>query len=195
MTINDSPAARPSAAMTNADVANGESRSALEPSRDDAAGRCVLIAVDESPEAVDTARAAVRLMGPLAHYVLVNVGTTTLPWVADTEMWGAVPPAMVVLAPSIGVEPRVRDGLTQSAEETAEAAASAVANSAGLGNAETVGATGRDKSDAICAVAHEHGADVIVVGHRHRSWLDRLLSRSVTNDLLRDANCPVLVVP
>lgn len=48
---------------------------------------------------------------------------------------------------------------------------------------------------AICSVAHEEGADLIVIGQRHRGWLDRLFTRSVTNDVLRNANCPVLVVP
>ena len=155
---------------------------------------CILIAVDESDESVETARAALRLMGPDARYVILNVGDDSLPWATDPAMWG-VPPAMVLLTPTAGEAVRQAGDELPTAVDRAEATASAVASSAGFGSAATVGAAGHDKGDAICSVAHDEGADVIVIGQRHRGWLDRLFSRSVTSDVLRNANCPVLVVP
>ncbi len=157
--------------------------------------RCVLIAVDDSDESVDTARAALRLMGPEARYVLLNVGDDSLSWATDPTMWGMVPPAMVLLSPEAGESVRQAGEQLPNPVDRAEATAEAVAASAGLGGARTVGMAGHDKGDAICSVAHEEGADLIVIGQRHRGWLDRLFTRSVTNDVLRNANCPVLVVP
>ena len=158
-------------------------------------GRCVVIAVDERDESVETARAALRLMGPEARYVLVNVGSQQLLWATDPVMWGMVPPAMVTLSPDTYESIRQAGEQTPTAEDLAESTASSVASSAGLADAEAVGVAAHDTGGAICSVAHEEGADVIVIGQRHRSWLDRLMSRSVTSDVLRKADCPVLVVP
>ncbi|MFM2077666.1 MAG: Universal stress protein family [Actinomycetota bacterium] len=182
---------RPSTAMQTADVANGEG--------DVRAARCVLIAVDESPASIATARAALRLMGTNAHYVLVNVGFDVVTWADDPTMWGMVPPAMVTLSPMNDIATIHPSAGTDAAQPDpvgdAEAKAAAVADSAGLVGAEAVGAVGRDRSAAVMEVARDHHADVIVLGKRHRSWLERMFGRSVTDDVLRRAECPVLVVP
>ncbi|MDO8363047.1 MAG: universal stress protein [Actinomycetota bacterium] len=182
-----------SSAMRAADVANGEGAPR--------AARCALIAVDETPEAVDIARAALRVLGPDVRYVLVNVATREpLTWGSDPMMWGAMAPTMVALAPAVegdaaGVaRTGPQDDPVQRATEGAETTALSVAQSAGIPNAEPVGATG-STAEAICALADEHGADVIVVGDRNGGWLQRLLAGSVTNDVLRAAGRPVLVVP
>ena len=49
-------------------------------------------------------------------------------------------------------------------------------------------------SQAILALAKESGADLIVMGTHGRSGLDRVVMGSVTEKVLRKANCPVLVV-
>jgi nucleotide-binding universal stress UspA family protein len=51
-----------------------------------------------------------------------------------------------------------------------------------------------DVPTAILAAAHEHQANVIVVGSHERSWFSRLLNGSVANTLVREADMPVLVV-
>ena len=51
-----------------------------------------------------------------------------------------------------------------------------------------------DPSEAILHAAHEQGADVIVVGSHERGWFSRLLSGSVSQDLVRRSDIPVLVV-
>jgi nucleotide-binding universal stress UspA family protein len=176
--------------MQVADVANGEG--------DVRTARCVLIAVDESPASVETARAAVRLMGTNAHYVLVNIGFDVVTWADDPTMWGMVPPAMVTLSPMndiAAIHQAGADGTHPDPVGDAEATAAAVATSAGLTDAEAVGAVGRDRGAAVMEVAREHHADVIVLGKRHRSWVERMFGRSVTDDVLKRAECPVLVVP
>lgn len=49
-------------------------------------------------------------------------------------------------------------------------------------------------SEEISRVARQIGASLIVIGHRHLSWLSRLMVESVGRNLLADAPCSVLVV-
>ncbi|GAB7533687.1 universal stress protein [Pseudomonas sp. 3A(2025)] len=48
-------------------------------------------------------------------------------------------------------------------------------------------------AQAICAEAERLKSDLIVIGHRHLSRLERLFSPSVGNQILNAAPCPVLV--
>jgi len=48
-------------------------------------------------------------------------------------------------------------------------------------------------AQAICTEAARLGSDLIVIGHRHLSRLERLFSPSVGNQILNTAPCPVLV--
>lgn len=47
----------------------------------------------------------------------------------------------------------------------------------------------------IIETATTLGCDLIVIGHRHLSWLSRLLEPSVCAAVLEGSPCPVLVVP
>jgi nucleotide-binding universal stress UspA family protein len=47
----------------------------------------------------------------------------------------------------------------------------------------------------ILNYAQDVGADLIVMGHRHRSLLERGLARSTVARVMEYAECPVLVVP
>ena len=51
-----------------------------------------------------------------------------------------------------------------------------------------------DTAEAIVDVAKQEGADLIVVGSRHRGVIRRLLPGSVSLDVVVDAPCDVLVV-
>jgi nucleotide-binding universal stress UspA family protein len=62
------------------------------------------------------------------------------------------------------------------------------------GNAATLIARGSPVHRVIKAVAVSLGADVIVMGTHGRRGLAHALSGSVTEDVLRDANIPVLVI-
>ena len=53
---------------------------------------------------------------------------------------------------------------------------------------------GHDACEEILAVALEVGADLIVVGLRHRSPVGKLIMGSTAQGVLLDAACPVLTV-
>ena len=53
---------------------------------------------------------------------------------------------------------------------------------------------GRDASEEILAVAEERRADLIVIGLRRRSPVGKLITGSVAQRVLLDADCPVLTV-
>jgi nucleotide-binding universal stress UspA family protein len=46
----------------------------------------------------------------------------------------------------------------------------------------------------ICTEAAEIGADVIVIGRRSKSWMSRLFDPSVSEYVIKNSPCPVLVV-
>jgi nucleotide-binding universal stress UspA family protein len=52
-----------------------------------------------------------------------------------------------------------------------------------------------DVAGTICDVARKLGVDTIVIGAHARSRLRRLFIRSVSQHVVRNAPCPVLVVP
>lgn len=52
-----------------------------------------------------------------------------------------------------------------------------------------------DAARTILGLAESHAADLIVLGVQNRGGLDRLLRGSVTHDILRGAQVPVLTVP
>ncbi len=50
-------------------------------------------------------------------------------------------------------------------------------------------------SDAICAYAKKENMDLIVIAKHGRKGLNRLLLGSVTEKVVRQSHCPVLVIP
>jgi nucleotide-binding universal stress UspA family protein len=53
---------------------------------------------------------------------------------------------------------------------------------------------GETPARALLDYAHQHGFDLLVMGHHHSRRAGRLLLRGVTQQLLTDATIPVLVV-
>lgn len=49
-------------------------------------------------------------------------------------------------------------------------------------------------AEQIALLARHVRADIIIIGHRHLSWLGRLVEDSVGSDLLAQAPCNVLIV-
>lgn len=49
--------------------------------------------------------------------------------------------------------------------------------------------------EQILSHAQESAADLIVMGHRHRSGLDRVFTRSTVTTVVKSSACPVLIVP
>jgi nucleotide-binding universal stress UspA family protein len=140
----------------------------------------VLIAADSSATSVEIARVAHRLFGDSAEYLVVNVDEA----MDDAMVWGAAYPMVMPLPlPSDDPEAKERAGIV----------ASDVAKSAELPGAESIGDVG-DPAFAIMEAAHRHKVDVVVVGSHKHSWFTRLFTGSVSSDLLREADIPVLVV-
>jgi nucleotide-binding universal stress UspA family protein len=139
----------------------------------------VLIAADSSEGSLAAARGAVALFGNEAEYLVVNVDRA----MNDVMAWGAAyPMAMPVPAP----------GEDAAALQRAEDVASEVAE-ATVPDAEVIGDIG-DPATAIIDAAHAHAVDVIVVGSHSHSWFSRLFTGSVSNDVIREADIPVLVM-
>jgi universal stress protein A len=53
---------------------------------------------------------------------------------------------------------------------------------------------GGDPAEVILAIAHEIGADLIIMGTHGRTGVDRLLMGSVAEQVVRKSPCPVLTV-
>ncbi|MEO6571875.1 MAG: universal stress protein [Ilumatobacteraceae bacterium] len=147
----------------------------------------VLIALDPTDAAQGAAQAAAALFGPDAEYLAITVE-------ADPQfngfVWGSVygypyPPVMPA-------NPELVD--PSAALETAEDDAARLASEAGVSDVTAVGAVG-DPVEAICRAAVRHHADVIVAGWHERTWLHRMFDRSVSEELIKQAAVPVLIVP
>jgi nucleotide-binding universal stress UspA family protein len=160
----------------------------------------VLIALDDNDDSIQAAALARRLFGDDAEYLAINVfehspspvrpGSSwpTTPIGGSPMAWGAVSPY-----PMDQVEPAVNPDVPEITErDVAARDALAAAERAGLGAAEVIGEVG-DPARAILDAAHEHAVDVVVVGSHQRSWLSRLFSRSVSAEVVKRADLPVLV--
>ena len=147
----------------------------------------VLFALDESDSAHFAALTATVLFGPDADYLAVHVE----PGPADVDgVWGPVYGFGYFAVPPVQLhDPTSR----QSAIEQARLVAAKHTGALGV-DAIPIGDVG-DPAETIRRVAAENGVDVVVVGDNRRSWLSRLFDVSVTNDLLRSAGVPILVVP
>lgn len=65
---------------------------------------------------------------------------------------------------------------------------------AGIAHSTHYLARGNSPSEDLVQVASEEGAEMIVIGLRHRSPLGKAFLGSNAQSILRDADCPVLAV-
>ena len=140
----------------------------------------VLIAADGSETSIAAARTAHRLFGDSAEYLVVNVDRS----MSEVMAWGYAYPVVMPLPAAVD---------DPASTERAEHVAEGVAESAGLDDAEVIGDVG-DPAHAIIDAAHGHKVDVIVVGSHDRNWFSRLFTGSVSDNIIREADIPVLVV-
>ena len=140
----------------------------------------VLIATDGSPSSLDAARRAGELLRTADHVTLLSV---------VTEVPGE---------DAGGFEGSVYSAAEQDAlwkQEMAEAGdelerTAATLTSATIDKRIEVG----DVGGTVCRVAGDLKVDVIVVGSHGRGAIERLLLGSVSDQVVRHAPCPVLVV-
>ena len=146
--------------------------------------RCILVALDET-EASRRAAAFVNRFfdGVDAEIIALNVAHVPIPWYPATG-WG-----YGIAAPYAYPLPEHTDEDVEAAEERGEQ----VVAESGIHPDEAVVDFG-DPVEVIRSTAGERDADLVVVGTSSKGWWSRLLEGSVSERLLRDAECPVLVV-
>jgi nucleotide-binding universal stress UspA family protein len=142
----------------------------------------VLIGTDGSDDAVAAARRALDVLPPDASIVLISVAEA--PAVAHAGMESGFAGGVAT--------PREVDAAWAAATDEATAALDHTARALGVAVETRVerGVPGA----VLCEVADTLGADVVVVGSRGRGAIRRLVLGSVSNYVVHNAPCPVLVV-
>ena len=141
----------------------------------------VLVAVDGSELALDAARSGLALLAPdavVAFVTCVEASDPTL--VTGTGMAGGVMSAEELET--------IDNEYVASGNDAVEAAATAL----GRADAERVVLRG-DAGPALCDLARERDARAIVMGSRGRGGIKRALLGSVSDHVVRNAHCPVII--
>lgn len=144
----------------------------------------VLIAVDHDRPSRDAVTFAKNLLHDDDHAIVLNVATFDLG------------PAMAMASyGSTYVDPAI-DQRLQVVGEDAEEAAEEVAEDASelLGDDTEPMVEFGDAADRICQVAESEGVDLVVLGTHDRGRWARLWFGSVSDRVVHDAPCSVLVV-
>ncbi len=139
----------------------------------------ILIAVDDTEESMDAARVAYRVFGPEPDYLVTSIGRMPRSFAYPMTPSGGMP--MYIGA---GTAARVKEGATATAMEAAESIEVDAAVEVDTGPAGV----------AVCRIAEESEASVIVIGSHDRSIWARLFEPSVGKYVVDNAPCPVLVV-
>jgi nucleotide-binding universal stress UspA family protein len=140
----------------------------------------VLIATDGSELAVHAARRGLELLGTPASVTIVAVVTD----IPGEEAGGFEGPVET---------PEEQQAEWDQEQSDANAAITATIEAIGRPAAARRVEAG-DPGGAICAVAGEIEADVVVLGSHGRGVLKRVVLGSVSEYVMRHAPCPVLVV-
>jgi universal stress protein E len=137
--------------------------------------RTVVVAVDLTPSSVRAAAAAHPLISDATAVYLVHVKPQ---YDLPTEVWTAW---------DREYEELEREAFT---EVTA-----ALALPADIGTVATTLSSAGNPAKELLQFAKSVGAELIVTGHSHRSFADRILGGSVASRLYRGATCAILIVP
>lgn len=139
----------------------------------------ILIAVDDTDESIDALHAAYGLFGTGPDYLVTSIGQMPTMAYPMTPTGGI--PMYIDFAE---VAESVKEGATAAAVEAAE----------NLGADAAIEVDTGPAGEAICRIAEESGASVIVIGSHDRSIWARLFEPSVGKYVVDNAPCPVLVV-
>jgi nucleotide-binding universal stress UspA family protein len=143
--------------------------------------RPILLCADGSDEALDALAAGLELLGPGNGYVLVTVADAP-----DPEVLSGTGHAGAELSAE------EFDLAVGRAHESARQVLVDAEARLGLDDVE-VRVLGGEAASAICGLAAEVGAQAIVIGTRGRGGLKRALLGSVSDYVVRNAPCTVLV--
>jgi nucleotide-binding universal stress UspA family protein len=141
-----------------------------------------IVATDGSEGAIEAARRALELLRGDTEITLVTVMPETL-WPEDTA-GGLEGPLLS--------EEEARDRASADAA-AADTALADTARAAAIVDAERVRVTG-EAGPALCQLAEDMQADVLVVGSENKGVLRRVLVGSASRYVVDHAPCPVLVV-
>ena len=144
----------------------------------------IVVATDGSEEAIGAARRSMDLLRPGAHVTLVMV----IPEYEDP-----MEDAGGIEGPGISYEQAEKDWK----KATAEGQTALERTAAALGENVETRLVPNDESTgaAIVRVAHDMGADMLVIGSSGKGWLSRLFGGSVSDYVAHHAPCPVMLVP
>lgn len=139
----------------------------------------VLIAVDDTPESLMSVQRAYDLFGRDATYTVATIGENPTP---------VLPPTPFGSGPNLLWMSENAEWAESHAVEVAAAAGETIPVE--VDTEVEVGQAG----PAICRIAAEQSADLVVIGwHDHSIW-DRILHPSVGRYVVEHAPCSVLVV-
>lgn len=149
----------------------------------------VIVCTDGSPLAEDAARTGMSLLRPADTVVLVTVVEPKPTGLAATMPSLGVQPGMPPPVPADHAEV-MAEVVVEGGNDILDRAAALV----GLPDAERRVLTGKP-GEAICTLAEDRRADVIVMASRGLGGWRRAVLGSVSGYVSRNAPCPVLVVP
>lgn len=141
----------------------------------------VLLCTDGSDLSIDALRAGRELLAPGLVPVIVTVMVEPDPTlVTGAGIAGGV------------LSPEAFEEADKAAADEARAVVAATRDALDLADAEAHVLRG-DPADAICRYADEHAAAAIVLGSRGRGGIKRALLGSVSDHVVRNAPCPVII--
>ena len=143
----------------------------------------VVMATDGSEVAIDAARRSMDLLHPDAHVAVVMV----IPEKEDPEDDAGGFEGPVLTDKEADEHWKKWNARGQSALERTAAVLGPDAEVRLVPDDESTGA-------AVVRVAHEMGADVLVIGSSGKNWLRRLVGSSVSDYVAHHVPCPVLLV-
>jgi nucleotide-binding universal stress UspA family protein len=145
----------------------------------------VLIAVDDDRESRDALTFAAELLPDEHEVIVLNVARSSItPYGTIGGLGGAYPgtPAL-----SVEADMRAQELADREAQRLVEEVASEV-------HADEHRVEHGDVGPTICQVAEEEAVDLVVLGTHDRGRWSRLWFGSVSEHVVRNAPCPVLVV-
>ncbi|MFI5043672.1 MAG: universal stress protein [Acidimicrobiales bacterium] len=143
----------------------------------------IIVCTDGSDLSIDAARRGISILGPSERTILVSVNTDHDPTLV-TGAGGFAGPTM---------NQAEYDAAMATANAAAETALEQTANALGLEGVEREVLGGGDAGPAVVAFATEVGADAIVMGSRGRGGLKRAVLGSVSDHIVRNAPCTVVI--
>ena len=141
----------------------------------------VLVAVDGSDAALDAARSGLALLAPDTTVVVVTAVAASDP----TLVTGTGMASGVMSAEEL-------EALDEASLAEGEAAVTAARAALNRPDADAAIVSG-DAGPALCDMARERDVSAIVMGSRGRGGIKRALLGSVSDYVVRNAPCPVII--